>query len=150
MLVWYLSPLNSSMARVDYFHDADSYSSSLNSDMAEFNPLLLKTLFQSYSHSVLLSHLHQKKSYSLITLTFSISLSFSQSRYHLTLTLPHALNLSLSLALALYSPSCSRSVLSLLVYIFSLESQGMSPYLNICLSIGGVRVIYGYMSVFVV
>ena len=43
---------------------------------------LLNTLFQNYSHLVLLSHLYQKKSYSLITLTFSISLSLSQSRSH--------------------------------------------------------------------
>ena len=102
------------------------------------------------------------------SLNFTLnSLLLSQSRYHLTLTLPHALNLPLSLALALilglplaldlplsldlalYSPSCSHSLLSLSVCIFSLESQGMSPYLNICLSIGGVRVICGYMSVFV-
>ena len=88
----YLGFYNSSMARVNYFHNANSYSSSLDSSMAE----LLNTLFQNYSYLVLLSHLYQKKSYSLITLTFSISLSLSQSRYHLTLTLPHALNLPLS------------------------------------------------------
>ena len=88
----YLGFYNSSMARVNYFHNANSYSSSLDSSMAE----LLNTLFQNYSHLVLLSHLYQKKSYSLITLTFSISLSLSQSRYHLALTLPHALNLPLS------------------------------------------------------
>ena len=89
------------------------------------------------------------------SLNFTLnSLLLSQSRYHLTLTLPHALNLPLSLTLALilslplaldlplsldlalYSPSCSHSLLSLSVCIFSLESQGMSPYLNICLSIG--------------
>ena len=87
----------------------------------------------------------------------SISLSLSQSRYHL----PHALNLPLSLTLALflslllalglplslglalYSPSCSRSLLLVSVYIFSLESQGMSPYLNICLSIGYLWVFVG-------
>ena len=89
----------------------------------------------------------------LTTLTLSISLSLSQSRYHLTLTLPHALNLSLNLALilnlplalglALYSPSYSRYVLSLSDYIFNLESQGMSPYLNICLSIGGLGLFVG-------
>ena len=96
------------------------------------------------------------------SLNFTLnSLLLSQSRYHLTLTLPHALNLPLSLALALilglplaldlplsldlalYSPSCSHSLLSLSVCIFSLESQGMSPYLNICLSIR-------YLWVFVV
>ena len=71
----YLGFYNSSMARVNYFHNANSYSSSLDSSMAE----LLNTLFQNYSHLVLLSHLYQKKSYSLITLTLSISLSLSHT-----------------------------------------------------------------------
>ena len=173
--MWYASPLNSSMARVNYFHKADSYSSSLNSGMVE----LLKTLFQSYSNLVFLSHLYQKKSYSLITLTFSISLSLSQSRHHLALaltlphalnlalTLPHALNLPLSLALALaltlplalalplslvlalplYSPSCSPSVLSLSICIFRLESQGTFPLTQYLFEHLRVRVIYGYIPI---
>ena len=115
----YPSFYNSSMARVNYFHDADSYSSSLNSSMVE----LLNTLFQTYSHLVLLSHMYQKKSYSIITLTFSISLS--QSRYHLALTLPHALNLPLS-HIAHWSLGFSRlestpSVLVLVLQFISLS-----------------------------
>ena len=39
----------------------------------------LKHFFQTYSHSILLFHLYQKKSYSLITLTLSISLSLSHT-----------------------------------------------------------------------
>ena len=87
----------------------------------------------------------------------SLFQSPSQSRYHLPhalnlplslalaliLSLPLTLGLPLSLSLALYSPSCSRSLLSLSVCIFNLESQGMSPYLNICLSIGYLWVYVG-------
>ena len=92
-----------------------------------------------------------------LSILLSLSQSPSHSRYHLPhalnlplnlalaliLSLPLALGLPLSLGLALYSPSCSHSLLSLSVCIFSLESQGMSPYLNICLSIGGLGLFVG-------
>lgn len=57
---------------------------------------LLKTLFQSYSHSVLLSHLYQKK---VLLTHHSHFLNLP-----LTLTLPHALNLALTLPHALNLP----------------------------------------------
>ena len=88
MLVWYSSPLNLSMSWVNDFHDVDSYLSSLNLGMAE----LLKTLFQSYSHSVLLSHLYKKV------------LLFHHSHF---LNLPFTLSILLSSCS--HSPTCSQS-----------------------------------------
>ena len=70
----------------------------------------------------------------ILSLPFALGLPLSLA-LTLILGLPLALDLPLSLNLALYSPSCSRSLLSLSVCIFNLESQGMSPYLNICLCI---------------
>ena len=147
--MWYLSPLTSSMARVDYFHDADSYSSSLNSDMAEFNPLLLKTLFQSYSHSVLLSH---HSHFLNLPLTLSISLSSHSN----SPTCSQSLSQSRSHS---QSPSCSRSrsVLSLLLTLCTLTLRlhlqfGITRYVSLSQYLfehWGVRVICGYMSVFV-
>ena len=86
--MWYSSPLNLSMSWVNDFHDVDSYLSSLNLGMAE----LLKTLFQSYSHSVLLSHLYKKV------------LLFHHSHF---LNLPFTLSILLSSCS--HSPTCSQS-----------------------------------------
>ena len=77
-----------SMSWVNDFHDVDSYLSSLNLGMAE----LLKTLFQSYSHSVLLSHLYKKV------------LLFHHSHF---LNLPFTLSILLSSCS--HSPTCSQS-----------------------------------------
>ena len=76
------------MSWVNDFHDVDSYLSSLNLGMAE----LLKTLFQSYSHSVLLSHLYKKV------------LLFHHSHF---LNLPFTLSILLSSCS--HSPTCSQS-----------------------------------------
>ena len=116
-----------------------------------FNTHTLNSLNLPLSHSVLLSHHSHSLNLAIISLSLSYTLSISLA-VSLLLSLSVSLLLSVSLSLctlALYSPSCSRFVLSLLVCIFSLESQGMSPYLNICLSIWGVRVICGSMLVFV-
>ena len=80
------------------------------------------------SHSVLLSH-HSHFLNHPLTLTISLSAQSNSP------TRSQSPSQSRSRS---RSPSQSRShsVLSLSVCIFSLESQGMSPYLNICLSIG--------------
>ena len=71
----YLGFYNSRMARVNYFHNANSYSSSLDSSMAK----LLNTLFQNYSHLVLLSHQSH-----FLNLPFTLSISLSSRSHSLT------------------------------------------------------------------